>query len=235
MKKLLIIIPAYNEAKIIKRTLKSLRDRIALDENYYDVLVIDDGSTDRTYELARKSRIPVVKHCNNLGIGGAVQTGFKYAAENGYDMAVQFDSDGQHKAEEIRTIIKPITENKADVVIGSRFLKKKSYNSHMHRRIGIYLMSLFLSFLIGQRITDESSGFRAVGRNALLYFAKNYPVDYPDAEAILLLKYKGFRIKEVSVRMNQRMTGKSSISFFRSFHYLFKTMVSIFATILRKN
>lgn len=230
--KLLIIMPAFNEEKNLENVVKRLRKDIDKSISY-DILAVDDGSTDNTREAAKRLGVQVITLCNNLGIGGAVQTGFKYAVENNYDITLQFDSDGQHNASEISKVIKPIIDGRADAVIGSRFLRK-GYKGSLHRTIGIFAMGYLLRILMGQRITDVSSGFRALNRRATRYFSQNYPVDYPDAEAILLLHYKGFRIKEVPVKMNRRERGRSSVSFFGSFTYLFKTSVSILAAAIRR-
>lgn len=230
--KILIIVPAYNEAIIIK----SVLDSIISENSEWDIVLINDGSSDNTAELATQfSQVKVINLPCNLGIGGAVETGFKYAVKNGYDFAVQFDGDGQHKASEINKILKPLTEGKSDVVIGSRFLEKSfNWKPNFPRRLGIKVFSLINSILINQKITDNTSGFRAYNKKAIEFLAKdNYPTDYPEPEAVILLGKNGFKIQEVFVEMQKRTEGKSSISGFKQFYYMFKVLLSILVTSIR--
>jgi glycosyltransferase involved in cell wall biosynthesis len=230
--KVLIIVPAFNEAIIIKSVLESI-----IKENpEWDILVINDGSSDETGEIA--SELKTVKVINlpcNLGIGGAVETGFKYALIHNYDLAVQFDGDGQHKASEIKKIIEPLIADEADVVIGSRFLLKSSnWKPKFSRRLGIKIFSLVNSILIGQKITDNTSGFRAYNKRAIEFLARdNYPTDYPEPEAIILLGRNGFKIMEVFVEMQERTEGKSSISGLKQLYYMFKVLLSILVSSIR--
>ncbi len=230
MKKI-ILIPAYNEEENIGQVLAAAKESCP----DFDILVINDGSRDRTSETARKfDSVRVIDLAVNLGIGGAIQTGFIYSLNKGYDMAVQIDGDGQHKPGEVRKILAPLLEGKADVVIGSRFIEKGSYRPLPFRKIGIRLFYLTNRLLLGERITDSTSGFRAFNRKAIELLSQDYPDDYPEPEAIYILKKKGMTILEVPVEMDSRQGGKSSISFFRSVYYMVKVFLAIFVLILRK-
>lgn len=230
--KVLIIVPAYNEAIIIKSVLESI-----INENPdWDILVINDGSSDKTGEIAAElEKVKVINLPCNLGIGGAVETGFKYALYYNYDMAVQFDGDGQHKASEIKKILEPLALDRADIVIGSRFLLKSSnWKPKFSRRLGIKIFSLVNSILIGQKITDNTSGFRAYNKRTIEFLAKdNYPTDYPEPEAIILLGKNGFKIMEVFVEMQERTEGKSTISGLKQLYYMFKVLLSILVSSIR--
>ncbi|URA10857.1 glycosyltransferase family 2 protein [Thermospira aquatica] len=231
-KKILVIIPAYNEEKAIGKVIEDLL-------KYFpegDILVVNDGSRDNTSAVASQYEgVTVVNLPVNLGIGGAVQTGFKYAARYGYDIAIQFDGDGQHLAEEIPLLLKRMEELQADMVIGSRFLSPDvdTFRSTMGRRIGIKIFEWINSLLIRQRVTDNTSGFRAFNREAILFLAENYPVDYPEPEAVILLGRNRFKIGEVQVKMRERQGGHSSIFGWRSAYYMIKVLVSIFLVALR--
>jgi len=221
MKKL-IIIPAYNEAENIGSLIQQLKK-----EGLSDILVIDDGSTDNTQEIVHPLDVTYISLPINLGIGGAVQTGFRYACENHYDIAVQVDGDGQHNPSYIEDLIRPILRDQADVVIGSRFIKKKGFQSSICRRTGIRILQLLNHLLTGQHITDSTSGFRAYSFKAITFLAENYSVDFPEPEAIISLLKKGFRIVEVPVMMRMRELGSSSISGLKSIYYIYKVIVSI--------
>lgn len=221
--KILTIVPAYNEAGAIKKTLGYIR---AVDMDL-GIVVIDDCSTDRTAELARATGAAVVSLPINLGIGGAVQTGFRFAVENGYDVAIQVDGDGQHDPAFIPELIAPILEGSADVVVGSRFIRREGYQSRFMRRLGIRTFQHLNRLLIRQKITDSTSGFRAYNAAALEVLQDNYPVDYPEPEALVLLKKRGFRITEVPVIMRDRHAGVSSISGWKSAYYMIKVTLSI--------
>lgn len=229
--KILAIVPAYNEEETIGAVILSLKERMPA----LDILVVNDGSTDRTSEKAAgtKKALVVDLPCN-LGIGGAVQTGFLYAIREGYDVAFQFDGDGQHLAAEADKILAPILAGEVDVVIGSRFLGGNGgFRSTFTRRMGIRLFQWVNSLLTGQRITDNTSGFRAYNRKALTFLSRYYPSDYPEPEAVILLGRSGFRLKEVPVEMRERATGRSSITAFRSLYYMVKVLLAIFVTALR--
>lgn len=231
MEKILIIVPAYNEGENIVDVINGIKNF----HPNYDILLIDDGSKDETSKRAKStSWAKVIELPINLGIGGAVQTGFKYAKQNGYEIAVQFDGDGQHLASEIAKIIEPLRNGEADIVIGSRFCEKsKGFKSTFTRRLGIRLFALVNSLLIHNRITDNTSGFRAYNKEAISFLAENYPADYPEPEAVVLLGRNGFRIKEVATQMLERRSGSSSISAIISIYYMLKVMLAIFMNFIR--
>jgi glycosyltransferase involved in cell wall biosynthesis len=230
--KTLIIIPLYNEEENIDFILNDLKEN----SNFCDLLFIDDNSTDNTYgKLLGLTNFPVLHLSVNLGIGGTVQLGFKYAKEKNYDIAVQYDGDGQHVAAEITKLLKPIFEDKADVVVGSRFLSGNSeYKGLKTRKIGIIFFQLLNSILIGKRITDSTSGFRAYNLKAISFLSDNYPSDYPEPEAIILFHKNNLRFLEVPVEMRLRLKGKSSILGILSFYYMLKVTISIFFSNLQK-
>jgi glycosyltransferase involved in cell wall biosynthesis len=227
-----IIVPAYNEETNIERVILSLHNC----NPHWQISVINDASADRTGAIAEATGLAdVLTLPCNLGIGGGVQTGFKYACRNDFDIAVQFDGDGQHIAEEIEKIVNPIIKNECDVTIGSRFLTsdKDNFRSTATRRIGIKFFEYLNSVLIGQKITDNTSGFRAYSRDAFSLLARDYPDDYPEPEAIILLGRSGFRIKEVAVIMKERTGGESSITSLKSIYYMIKVTLAIFITAIR--
>ena len=226
--KVLIIIPAYNEQARLPEVLRKLAETSS-----HSVMVVDDASADATVNMAKIEGFPVVSLPLNLGIGGAVKAGYKYAIENGFDIAVQFDADGQHNPHQLDDLLQPIVMNEAEMVIGSRFIAKQGYQSEKLRRLGIRFFSFLTSIIIGYRITDVTSGFRAVGGNLLADFARYYPVDFPDAAAIILAKTLGYRIVEKPVIMAPRTTGASSFNFARKLSYPVKTFISIMAAALR--
>lgn len=228
----LVIVPAYNEEQNIAKVIEELeRIEIAL-----DIAVVNDGSLDNTSSVARSGkRVLVIDLPKNLGIGGAVQTGFKYAERNNYGIAVQFDADGQHIAAEIPMLLESLKSQHASMVVGSRFLGlKEGYRSTFVRRIGIRLFQSVNSLLIGQRVTDNTSGFRAYDRQAIEFLARHYPVDYPEPEAVILLGRNGFRIAEAAIRMRERQTGGSSIAGILGVYYMVKVLLAILMTALRK-
>jgi len=228
----LVIVPAYNEADNIGRVIADLK---TLELNP-DILVVNDGSWDGTYQAAKvTSQALVVNLPNNLGIGGAVQTGFKWAARQGYRVAIQFDGDGQHIAAEIPKLLQVLEKQDAGMVIGSRFTEKHSgYRSTFARRIGIRVFKAVNSLLIGQTITDNTSGFRAYNRRAIEFLARHYPIDYPEPEAVILLGKNGFAMAEISASMRERQAGGSSISGVKSVYYMVKVLLAILMTSLRK-
>jgi len=229
---ILVIVPAYNEAENIGRVIADLKK---LDLNP-DILVVNDGSRDWTYDAAKATRQALVINLpNNLGIGGAVQTGFKWAARNEYRIAIQFDGDGQHIAAEIPKILDALKEQTANMVIGSRFIEKHTgYRSTFSRRLGIRTFMTVNSLLIGQKITDNTSGFRAYDRRAIEFLARYYPVDYPEPEAVILLGKNNFAIAEVPTAMQERYSGGSSIHGLLSIYYMVKVLLAVFMTALRK-
>lgn len=229
----LVIIPAYNEAASLPALIGMFR---AL-PTPCDVLVIDDGSTDQTRAAVSELRSAGVRLISlpcNLGVGGAVQTGLLYALRHGYDVAVQVDGDGQHPPAEIPKLVAALRQGGGDMVIGSRFLSAEGYQSTAGRRLGIRLFSWTLSALCGQRITDATSGFRAWNHRAMERLAGEYPEDYPEVEAILLLHQSGLRIQEVPVRMAQRAAGHSTIGALQTLIFLVKVPLALLMNLIRK-
>lgn len=229
--RVLIIIPAFNEADNIEQVINSLGS----ENSHWDILVVNDCSIDSTGQIAEATgKTEVINLTCNLGIGGAVQTGFKFAVKYNYDFAVQFDGDGQHRAGEIKKILDPLYSKTADVVIGSRFLEKHTgWKSSYTRRVGIFLFKVINSILINQKITDNTSGFRAYNKKAIRFLAVYYPIDYPEPEAVILLGKNGFKIVERSTKMQERTGGKSSITGFKSIYYMIKVFIAIFVNSVR--
>jgi len=230
--KVLIIIPAFNEEDCIF----NLLNEIKVLHPDFSIIVINDYSEDETSKIAKKvNNVVVIDLPKNLGIGGAVQTGFIYSLRNNYDYTIQLDGDGQHDPNEIKTILEPLINNKADVVIGSGFCSKKgSFRSSFVRRTGIRIISLFTFLLIRQRILDCTSGFRAFNKKSIEFLSQNYPVDYPEPESIILLGKHNYKIIEVPVLMHPRKGGKSSISFRRgTTYYMFKVILGMIMTAIR--
>lgn len=221
--KTLIIIPAYNEELNIPGVIADLRKNCP--EN--DILVVNDCSFDNTLKVARELGVRVLDLSVNLGIGGAVQSGYKYALKNNYDVAVQFDGDGQHDAKYIEKLLEPVKSGEADFVIGSRFIDKQGFQSSGIRRIGINFLSWLISILAGVKVKDVTSGMRAANRKMFSYFADNYAQDYPEPEAVMSAGLCGARITEVPVVMKERANGKSSIKSFGSAYYMLKVTLSL--------
>jgi glycosyltransferase involved in cell wall biosynthesis len=230
MAKVLAIVPAYNEENSVPVVIRRLREKAA----GTDVLVVDDCSSDGTRDAALRAGADVISLPINLGIGGAVQTGFKQAQRRGYDIAVQVDADGQHDPADISRLVAPIQAGKADVVIGSRYLEDRGYRTPMARRTGMVIFSWVTSLICRQKITDTTSGFRALGRQALEFFAREYPVDFPDSEALIILHRKGFRIVEIPVTMFPRADGASSTGLIKSIYYPYRSFMGIMAALVRK-
>jgi len=223
------VVPAYNEAATISGVISSLR----LYAPEFDVLIVDDGSTDDTSRLAREAGARVVRPPFNLGIGGAVQTGFVFAREGGYDLMVQVDGDGQHDPQELHKLLEAMQPG-VDMVCGSRFLVKGEYLAPVSRRAGIHIFAWLLSRFVGQLVTDPTSGFRLYNRRAIKLFADDYPHDYPEVEAVLMLHHHRLRMCEVPVRMFQRGGGSSSISSGKSAYYMVKVLLALFVGLARK-
>ncbi len=219
----LAIVPAFNEARSLPIVLEELRDTVPA----CDLCVVDDGSTDQTSAVATAVGATVLRCAVNLGIGGAVQTGYLWAQGRGYEIAVQLDGDGQHDPRSIPALLAPILDGSADVVVGSRFLGEGSFRSTRLRRLGIRYLSLLLRLRCGARVTDPTSGFRAVGRRAIELFANGYPPDYPEPESIALAVRAGQRVVEVPVQMRQRAHGQSSIGALRTLYYLVKVSLAL--------
>lgn len=225
----LVIIPAFNEERSIAKVVQEVRDLdLAL-----DVLVVDDGSGDRTAAVAKDAGAKVLALPLNLGIGGAVQAGYQYALRYGYDIAIQVDGDGQHDARFIPDLIAPIVSAKSDCVIGSRFLSPSAgYRSSVVRRLGIHFFSNLISFLTRAQITDPTSGFRACNKRLIKVFACDYPLDYPEPEAIVVARRLGFRVCEVAVDMRERVAGHSSIRYIKTLYYMVKVTFAILLRML---
>lgn len=229
--RMLVILPAYNEAGNIATTVDNIR-RCVPDA---DIVVINDGSTDTTGEAAASAGAIVLHMPYNVGIGAGVQTGFQFAAAYGYDLVIRNDGDGQHVAEDIHHLIKTIQTGEADVVIGSRFLGEgRGYGSSLARRLGIGILSRLLTAITGQRVTDPTSGFAAFNQRAIALFARLYPHDYPEPEAIVILHRAGLRMKEIPVAMRAREHGTSSITPARSAYYMVKVILAILINLLRR-
>jgi glycosyltransferase involved in cell wall biosynthesis len=227
----LAVVPAYNEAGTVGRVVRTLRENAPA----FDVVVIDDGSTDSTCREATAAGARVLRHPFNLGIGGAVQSGFKFALENGYDYMVQVDGDGQHDPCEIDKLVATMeSEPRLDVACGSRFLKNLEYVGPVSRRAGIHVFAFLLSRFVDERVTDPTSGFRLYNRRAIGLFARDYPHDYPEVEAILVLHHHRLRMREVPVRMYQRGGGKSSIRSGKSVYYMVKVLLALFVGLVRR-
>ena len=225
------VVPALNEEENVGRVIDELR---ALDPGM-EIVVVDDGSTDRTSEVAAERGVHVVRLPFNLGIGGAVQTGYRYAYEHGFDLAVQVDGDGQHDPAELPAILGPILDGDVDLVVGSRFTAGSgAYRAPILRRAGIGLFARVVSLVVGQRVTDTTSGFRAVNRRAIALFAADYPHDYPEVEATVMCVKHKLRLREVPVSMRERTGGRSSITAFRSVYYMAKVLLAIFVGLFRR-
>lgn len=229
MKKILVIIPTYNEEKSIENVVRDIRENADV-----DIVIVNDGSTDNTYEVAKKTDSFVIDLPFNLGIGGAMQTGYLYAYYNDYDIAVQVDADGQHDASFINDIIKPVIDDEADMIIGSRYVEKTSYKSTFFRRLGMIYFTGVIKLFTGIKINDTTSGFRAINRKIIELFANDYPEDYPEVEVLVKLKRKGFRFSEVPVCMRERKTGRSSITPFKSLYYMIKVTLGIMISAIRR-
>lgn len=222
-KRVLLIVPAYNEAENIERVVENLIRNFP----QHDYVVINDGSTDGTGKLCMEKEYQVLNLPINLGIGGAVQTGYRYALKYGYDIAVQLDGDGQHDPSYVRNVIEPLLNDEADVVIGSRFLKKEGFQSSRSRRAGINILSNLIWLCTGKRVRDVTSGFRAVNQRFIAIYAEDYPSDYPEPEAIITAVMHRGRVTEVPVVMKEREGGTSSINFRKSVYYMIKVTLAI--------
>jgi glycosyltransferase involved in cell wall biosynthesis len=228
--RVLAVVPAYNESAAIGGVVAEL----LLVRPAVDVVVVDDGSTDGTAQAAEEAGARVLRLPINLGIGGAVQTGFRFAARLGYDTVVQVDGDGQHVPSEIPSLIDAMSKSGADVVIGSRFLDVRGYTTSPVRRIGTRVFALVNSLVLGRWISDNTSGFRAYNAGAVRFLSDNYPQDYPEPESVILLGRNGFSIREIPVRMRGREHGHSSISAVRSAYYMVKVLLAIFVDLFKE-
>ena len=228
----LVVIPAYNEGDSVVAVIESVRT--AMPESW-DIVVIDDGSTDGTGAKAADAGAHVVRTPYNLGIGGAVQTGFIYARDRGYDQMVQIDGDGQHEPAAVESLQDAMNESGADMICGSRFLSDDyNYPAPISRRTGIHIFAFLLSTFLRQRITDPTSGFRLYNRRAVELFASDYPHDYPEVEVVMMLHQHRLKMKEIPVKMNLREEGVSSISTSKSAYYMVKVLLALFVGLLRR-
>jgi len=231
--KYLIAIPAFNEEACIIDLLNEVKEY----SDFFDVIVIDDGSSDHTSETVRHNQSNILQLSSNLGIGGAMQTAFIYAGTRGYEIVIQIDGDGQHDPRWLCEIIKPILNNSADCVIGSRYTKNapdRKYRTPFFRKVGMVFSTIILSIVTGLTITDTTSGFRALNRKAFEFFAINYPVDHPEAEALFMLIRNGFRVVEIPITMRQRQTGTSLFSFLKAAMYPFRVIIGFLEIIIKK-
>lgn len=221
--KCLIIIPAYNEAANIEKVINNIV------QNYpqYDYVIINDGSTDKTEEVCASAGYQVLNLPINMGIGGAVQTGYRYAKKNNYDAAVQIDGDGQHDVAFLEDMLKLLETGEADVVIGSRFVQKEGFQSSQIRRVGIRFLSILARILTGVQVRDITSGYRVVNRRFIEIYANDYPADYPEPEAMIIAAVHGGIIKEYPVVMRERENGTSSITFKKSVYYMIKVTLAM--------
>jgi glycosyltransferase involved in cell wall biosynthesis len=226
------VVPAFNEEANVGRVVDEIR---AVDPSL-DIVVIDDGSYDGTAAAAQERGATVVRLPFNLGIGGAVQTGFRYAFEHGYEIAVRLDGDGQHDPSQLERILAPVLSGEADIAVGSRFAAAgDGYRSSRSRRLGIRLLAWVVSRIVGRRVTDTTSGFQALNRRAIELFAHDYPHDYPEVEATIMVSRHRLRSVEVPVSMRERGGGRSSITALRSVYYMVKVLLAIFVGLFRRN
>ncbi|ATY86168.1 glycosyl transferase family 2 [Kyrpidia spormannii] len=230
MPKVLVIIPAYNEEKtvgqVVRRALGALEG--------VDVLVVDDGSRDATADVARRAGARVLRLPFNLGIGGAMQTGYRYAWRHGYDVAVQVDADGQHNPEDLPQLLRELWRGRADLIVGSRYVEETGYRSSRARRAGMIVLARLVSGILHQAVYDTTSGYRVVNREGIRLFAEQYPADYPEVEALVLAHYHGLCIREVAVKMEERKAGRSSITPLRSAYYMIKVILALMMNVLRR-
>ena len=231
MHRILIIIPAYNEEKSIAAVLREMGQEVP----EFDIVVINDGSRDDTAQTARIAGAVVISHPFNMGYGVTIQTGYKFALAKGYDFVVQMDGDGQHDPAFIPQVLAPVIADETDFSLGSRFLETESYAPSLSRRAGMIFFRWLISLLISTRITDSTSGYQAFNRKVIRFFSTEvFPCDYPDADIILTLHRANFRIMEVPVRMHASASGKSMHTGWMPLYYIFKMLLSIFVTLLRK-
>lgn len=229
MKKL-VIIPAYNESESIKKTVEDIIEKAV----GFDYIVVNDCSTDNTAEICEENGFNYLNLPINLGIGGAVQSGYRYAYDNGYDIAVQVDGDGQHDPAFLGKMAEELERQQADMIIGSRFITKEGFQSSIMRRIGIVYFTGLIKLLTRTTITDPTSGLRMIGRDVITYFAKNYPKDYPEPESVVAILKQGKKVVEIPVIMRERQGGTSSIRFTKSIYYMIKVTLAILVESIRR-
>ncbi len=227
--KILVIIPALNEEETLRMVIEGIRKHLPQS----DVLVVNDGSTDSTVAIAKEQRVSVLEHPYNMGIGATMQTGLQYGLRNHYDIAVQVDGDGQHRPEFLPSLIQPIMRNRANIVIGSRYLSDGGFKSSLARKAGIKYFTVLVRIFTRQRITDPTSGFRAMDRKAMTLFGEEYPSDYPEVEALLWAHKNGLTFQEIAATMRDRQGGTSSIGLLSALYYMLKVTLSLSIGFLR--
>jgi len=228
--RVLIIIPAHDEEESLPPTLRELKERVP----GRDLLVVDDGSHDRTAEIARGFGVPVIRHAVNLGVGGAIETGFRYAVLRGYDVGVQFDADGQHDPAYLESLLAPVLEGACDVAIGSRYVERSGYRAPVFRRLGMRLFSGVVWLALRQRIADTTSGFRAYHRRVMEVCQHDFPRDFPDAPLLIALARRGFRLCEIPVEMRERQAGRSFYTLGKSLYYPYKNLLASLMAVIRR-
>jgi hypothetical protein len=227
----LIVIPAYNEEASLPSTLDEVRAR----GDIADVLVVDDGSRDDTSRVARQRGVAVVRHAVNLGVGAALQTGFRFAVQRGYQVVVQLDADGQHDPAFVPALLAPVLARECDVAIGSRYVTASHYRAPLSRRLGMILFSAVVRLALGQRIADTTSGFRAYGRPVMEVCQHDFPKDFPDAPLLIALARRGFRLREVPVEMRERARGRSFYTFGKKLYYPYKNLLASLMALLKRS
>jgi len=226
----LVIIPAYNEVESLPVTLDELRSQATT----LDVLVVDDGSRDETGRVCRERGVPVVRHAVNLGVGAALQTGFRYALSRGYDIGVQFDADGQHDPRFLEALLAPVRSGAANVAIGSRYVASSGYRAPRMRRMGMLVFSAIVRLALRQRVTDTTSGFRAYARAVMEVCQHEFPKDFPDAPLLIALARRGFRLVEVPVSMRERIGGRSFYTLSKSLYYPYKNLLASLMAMIQR-
>jgi glycosyltransferase involved in cell wall biosynthesis len=228
--RVLVVVPAHNEEDSLPGILTELREKAP----GVDVLVVDDGSRDGTSKAARVAGVPVVRHPVNLGVGGALQTGFQWAYERGYDVAVQLDADGQHDPVYLAVVLAPVLAGRCDVCIGSRFVSSTGYRAPWNRRLGMLLFSGIVRLALGRPISDTTSGFRAYNRDVMRVCQYDFPKDFPDAPLLIALARRGFRLDEVPVVMRERQAGRSFYTLGKQLYYPYKNLLASLMALIRK-
>jgi len=221
--KILVIIPCYNEEASIERVVSNLKEKAP----FADYLIINDCSTDSTESILKAKGMNYINNPVNLGIGGGVQAGYLYAKQNGYDIAVQMDGDGQHDPAYLAAVCQPVIDGVTDMAVGSRFIKREGFQTSFMRRLGINIISLLIKILTGKKVYDVTSGFRACNRQLIEFFSDNYADDYPEPEAIMSCILNGYRVQEVPVIMVERQGGVSSIRSLKSAYYMIKVCLAL--------
>jgi glycosyltransferase involved in cell wall biosynthesis len=221
--KILVIIPVFNEEETLRGVIVGIRSFLS----QADILVVNDGSTDSTGSIAREEGVLVLEHPYNMGIGATMQTGFLYALRKGYDIAIQVDGDGQHHPAFLPSLVQPLLEGQCNLAIGSRYLSEGGFKSTLPRKVGIKFFSFLVRIFTTKRITDPTSGFRAMDRKTLELFSEEYPSDYPEVEALISAYSKGLHFQEIPVTMRNRQGGASSIGILSALYYMAKVTLSI--------